>query len=397
MTTFCILLDGPITNDGRVIRIINTLSQESKVDLYYVDGDIKDDEIFNKNVRVFSTKTNSNWFLTNILFYKKYKEIKRTVLHQKTKYDFIYCNDYPLLDTAVYLKSQYKGSKLIYDCHEIYIETLNQFFPTSGFKSIYGKILINLNKYLHSVKEKKLARKVDLLVTVSDTIKNYLCEKLDITNAITLRNCPTLGIVKSKKNLLRESLGLSSDTFLFLYQGTLNPGRGIEKMIESSIFFEDNVHLIIIGDGPNREQFESMAMKYKASNIHYLGQIPFSELLDYIGSADIGALFIQPINKSKEFCLPNKLFEYMASGIPLLTNGLHEFKSIINECNCGVTILDDRPDEIAKTINELAKKENKSYLEKLGSKGREIYEKKYHWEKEVVNLTNAINILKTKR
>ena len=88
-------------------------------------------------------------------------------------------------------------------------------------------------------------------------------------------------------------------------------------------------------------------------NVHFHPKVPFAELIQYSASADIGILLIEAKNRSKELTLPNKVFEYMAAEIPVITNKLPEASSIVEQHNCGYIIDDSNPESIAAAVNNI--------------------------------------------
>lgn len=375
-----ILLDGPIKNDGRVRRIIESLSLIHNVDLYYIDGQENDKELFNKNVNLFSNSIYGNWITQNFKFQNKFKEIENSILKNISTYDIIYCNDYPLLALGVKLKKVNKRIKLIYDSHEIYIETINQFFPTKGLKAIYGKLFIEINKIYHSLQEKRLVKNIDEFITVCDSFKFYFEKKYDLRKIKVIKNFPRLASnLFDRNNLLREVLKLPNTSLILLYQGVLNKGRGLEKMIQACSLLNQNEHFVILGDGPIKNDLEQLKKDLNVSNVHFLEKVPFEKLLRYTASADIGILFIQPINKSKELTLPNKVFEYMAGSLFIFSNSLPESSNLIKEVNCGLILKNDDPKNIAEEITKIS---NNKKLLANGSNGKEAFIRNLNWEKQ---------------
>ena len=208
MKKIAILLDSRIINDGRVRRTIESLSEFYQVDLFCIKGESNDSLLFSRNVEVFYYSINMSWIKNNLLMHKKFNNLKIIFDNLNKKYDFIYVNDYPLLSTGVALKNKF-GGKLIYDSHEIYIETINQFFPKKGWKSIYGIPLISINKFIHSNIEKKLVAKANIMITVCDSLKKYFEKKLAIDKIIVVKNCPKYFDFKYKSNIIRERLKLT--------------------------------------------------------------------------------------------------------------------------------------------------------------------------------------------
>jgi glycosyltransferase involved in cell wall biosynthesis len=384
------LLDGPVVNDGRVRRMIQSLSEcGNEIDLYYFGGSDADKKLFDENVSLVHCIINKSWFLTNIFFQLKFSDIL-TKLTSKNDYDLIYCNDYPLLYTAVEIQKKFPKSKLLYDSHEIYCELFNQFFPTNGFKAIYGFPLIWINKIIHKSIERKYVKKVHYFVTVCESFKSYFENQFYRSDIIVVRNCPNISNypLPRKNDQIRELLRLPVDHFIVLYQGMINKGRGLENSIEAFKHIPDKIHLVIIGSGPIKKELEMLVKTQQIVNIHFLGNFPYEKLLEYTASADLGLLLIQPINISKRLTLPNKVFEYMYAGIPFISSNLPEALSIINENNCGDILFNENPKELAKTISELSK--NKVILTEYGKNGFNAIISKYNWENDVAKIKKLV-------
>lgn len=379
MKRIAILLDGGIANDGRVQRVINSLSDEFETHLFYCGGNMKDDELFNnKNIHLHRYKKEINFLKKNLFFHKVFDDLIHIFSKLNLKFDLIYSNDYPLLSTAVILKKRF-GIKLVYDTHEIYIETINQFFPNVGWKSFfYGKSLIWINKLYHRKIERQNIKNVDFVITVCESFQNYFKSKYQINNIEVLRNCPDDFSKISRNDSLHKMLGLNSDSRILLYQGVMNQGRGLFNLIEAAKLFDENIHFVLVGDGPISGLLKGITSKDKITNVHFTGKVPFSELLNYTASADVGILLIEAYNLSKKLTLPNKVFEYMAAGIPVITNNLPEASKIVEEENCGYVIDDSSVDLIAKEINKIFSSLNYS----LGQNGFEAICRKYNWKVE---------------
>lgn len=379
-----VIADFGIAHDARVQRIVKSFASRGfEVDLFAPNYKIPSTPIFdNHNIRVISYTFNNSWRNDNVLFWKKYENCVGAVLNTKINYDFIYVNDYPLLKSGVELKNQLK-TKLIYDTHEIYVETINQFFPTSGIKSIYGKALIALNKWLHKSRESRLIKQVDYMLTVCDSFRQFFKKRYGV-DALVLKNCPLDLPQLTESNLLRQNLKLKETDNILLYQGAFNYSRGLEKLILSTQHFSNDIQLVLMGDGPLQSRLKELAKD--KPNVHFHPKVPFSELIHYSASADIGILLIEAKNRSKELTLPNKVFEYMAAGIPFITNKLPEASQIALEHNCGFVIADETPRQIADETNKIF---NQTYKAK-GLHGRKAIEQFYLWEMDFDKLMNLI-------
>jgi len=235
-------------------------------------------------------------------------------------YTIVHCNDLNSLPIGVFYKFFNRNVKLIYDSHEYAINEV----PYESKLSIGIKYLI----------ERTLIKFADSVITVSDSIGDEYKRLYNITKPHIVLNCPPYK-EQQKYNYFREEFNIDSQQKIFLYQGGLSKGRGVEIILEAfDSFKSDEIVLILMGNG----QLEEIVMdKAKASSIiFYKSAVPTDILLNYTSSADFGISFMEDSCLSYRFCLPNKLFEYLMAGIPVLVSNLHEMKSLVDGYNVGI-------------------------------------------------------------
>ena len=186
--------------------------------------------------------------------------------------------------------------------------------------------------------------------------------------------CLTLKNLPSKKNLptvhidLYSTLNIPQSSPIFLYQGGLLKGRGINLMIQTLTHFE-KAHAVIIGSGPFRNEAEKFAKKmgvYK--RVHFMGPVSYKVLLNYTSSATIGFSLIEPLSKSYEQALPNKIFEYALSGVPTLATNFPEMKNTIETYNLGVTCSIKKMEDIYNGIRTIFNSDYKHLQETAKNK-----------------------------
>lgn len=308
-------------------------------------------------------------YLESMFLIPKIQEISKS-------YDLIYAHDLPTSYAAYKLRK--KTAKIIYDVHDLYVETLNQHFPakTSKIKKGVFKILLFNMKLFAKIWEKKFIRSVDLVLTTNEHYKSYLIEKYNISNIIITPNYPEYRKINKNKKIYND-LGINKDKIIVLYHGVLNEGRYLRELVKSTKYFDENIILVIIGNGPLENELKKH--NYESKNkIHFIDLLPYANLLSFISGASIGVMLIKHINYSKKYALANKVTEYMAAGICVLGSDSPENSKIISKYNSGktMTLIDEY--SIAKEINNLAK--NRSELFKLGENGRRAFEKKLNWD-----------------
>ena len=239
------------------------------------------------------------------------------------KMDFINVHHLGLLPYGV-LASWFCDAKLIYDTHELETET----YGLKGFRQALARCV-----------ERKLIRYAELIIVVSDGIKDWYSKEYKLSNIVTVLNCP-----KSQKpkciRRLHNSLGISKKKKIVLYQGGFQKGRGIESLLKVFAENEDKTHvLVLMGYGDLEPLIRKHVQKY--DNIYAHAAVAPEMVLQYTASADIGVSYIDNPSLNDRFCLPNKLFEYIMAKLPVIVNDAPEMRRVVNEHQIGCVIQGD--------------------------------------------------------
>ena len=140
---------------------------------------------------------------------------------------------------------------------------------------------------------------------------------------------------------MKEKFDIPRDNIIFVYHGALLKGRGIEKLTSIFSTLEDKKkHLVLIGFGDLEEMCRTYAKKNL--NIHFNDAMEKNELLEFIKQADVGLNFIDNSCLNHEFCLPNKIWDYLSSSIPVMVSNLEGMRSVVDEYKCGWLVNDDK-------------------------------------------------------
>lgn len=273
-----------------------------------------------------------HWFNHNFLFYAEYN-IRLFLCLVFKKYDFILSND---LDTlpACFFSSSLNKATLVYDSHELFSEG-----PELQGRSFVQGFWRKLENYF--------LPKIKKSYTVSSSIVRFYHQKYDNSMGL-VRNLPLL-----HRKVALENVSFPTKNKVVLYQGVLNPGRGIKPMIKA-LHFLDNVDLVIIGYGKVEEELRTFVTAEKMNTrVHFLGRIPNDVLPNYTKLADVGMVLEEPLGKSFEFSLPNKLFDYIHAELPIVSGGLIEINDIVTSYKVGTVVGDYDAENIAKAVKEL--------------------------------------------
>lgn len=319
-----------LRNDNRVINQATSLKNHgydiTLLGVTHSEESIKLPNIGNVPVRripLYYGKSLVYKFRIIRFFYHKIFLLKSFFRITSSGFDVIHCHDLNTLQYGVRVKL-FKGKKvkLVYDAHEY--ET-----QRNGLHGWWWRYV--------KIKERFLIRFCDRVITVSETIADEYVRLYGIKRPAVILNCPILRTEEvERRDLFREKFGISTEQRIYLYQGYLYPGRGIEVVLKAfdKLNLSDSV-LIFMGEGTLTDYIRSHEKFGKSVFIH-----PFVSgevLLGYTSSADCGIAFIEDISLSDRYCLPNKLFEYIAAGLPVITSGLPDLKKFIAENKVGVS------------------------------------------------------------
>jgi glycosyltransferase involved in cell wall biosynthesis len=250
----------------------------------------------------------------------------------KSKIDVFVAND---LDTlpANYLASRMKRKPLIYDSHEYFTEV-----PELIGRPVVRAIWIWL--------EKLLVPKVDAAYTVCDSIAEVYRDLYRIDFKV-VRNLPVYRPVEKTGN--QDESGEKPK--IILYQGALNLGRGIEAAIRAMLYLE-GAELWLAGDGDITQQLKQMVVELKLEEkVKFLGRLPISQLHEVTSRADLGISLEEDLGLNYRFALPNKLFDYIQAGVPVLVSNLPEMKRVVEHYQVGLIAETHQRKELASLFH----------------------------------------------
>jgi len=234
------------------------------------------------------------------------------------------------------------GGKLIYDARDLY--------PDAGN---LARLPPPVRRVARAI-ERRWAGAADSVITVNDALADLLRNRLARDRPLVVMNAspidPSAG---DRPRRFHDRLGLPDGTPVVLYQGGFSPGRGIPELI-AAVAFLPGVHLALLGYGRLEEDLRRLAVRPDvAGRVSVLPAVAPEELLDWVASADVVAIPIQGHTLNHRLATPNKLFEALASGVPVVASDLPGMATIVRELEAGVLVDPARPAEIAAGIRTL--------------------------------------------
>jgi len=289
----------------------------------------------------------------------------------RLKADLYHFHDPELLPAGFLLKL--RGRKVVYDVHEdVAADILDK-------QWIHAWIRKPLAAAFDAI-EKILARRFDAVVTVTDEIAARFHRSRRVA---LVRNFPVIALVDGVRPAVRQD-----EKYTVIYSGLITRHRGIVPLLQAMEKLGSSVALVMIG----RWEDEALEAECRALpgfvHVRYKGQVPQEASLAEMKAADAGIINFLPI-PNHVTALPNKPFEYMACGLPMIMSGFDAWKKRFDGCALFVDPADAT--DIASGIRMLAG--DAVLSKKLGTRGLELARASYSWEAESKTLTRLYHEL----
>lgn len=301
--------------------------------------------------RLFNYASTLNWQLYKALLLMRYRNralhdplpFRQAFVRHGAEFpsDVVQVHDLPALEAGAELAASW-SVPLVYDAHELYPEQ-------KSFSSVQRQIC--------SRAEAEQIKKADLVFAVNESIGDEMARRYQIAKPVTLLNAidPLPDFDPSARyDLLREKLNLPAERRILLFQGGFAPHRNLEVLIQAMAHVKSaDVDLVMMGFGPFGERLKAKAERLKllGSRIHFLPAVPQSELLQHSASADIGIIPYPHVDLNSYYCTPNKLFEFIQAGLPILANDSPELNRFVRANGFGHSALMANAKQIAQAID----------------------------------------------
>ena len=294
--------------------------------------------------------------------YKKGFELCKT---KRFCFDVVHCHDLDTLPAGVWLKKKF-NVKLVYDAHEIFGYMIARNMPNILVKIVFWM-------------EKRLLRHVDHIITVADTVEEYLksiCDK-------------PITVVMNCKDLIGTTYSFpKTDLFTVSYIGVLHKNRMFPEIVDT-IGSIKNVRFIIAGKKENLyEDVKKRCELY--DNVEFLGTIPFNEVIPRTLICNVVVCMINPNDKNNRIGLANKQFEAMVCGRPIIVSQGTYAGRMTQDLHCGLTV---QYNEASLKQAIVTLRDDKRLCEELGKNALKAAIE-YNWGKQEKKLLDVYESLK---
>jgi glycosyltransferase involved in cell wall biosynthesis len=301
--------------------------------------------------------------------------LKATVAAYRMRADVYEAHDLPALLPTL-LAARLRGKPLIYRANELFSETHAQVRFAGFWRGL----------------ERLLVPRCDEVVTPEEhRSRIYRNEYGAKKEPLTVRNCPPyqppLESTRLRDELQRRGVAFST---IALYQGLVDSMRCIEELAEATRSFGEGVVLVVLGKGFGSWS-DPQARLSGYDRLLWLPRVPHHELARYTASADMGILLYRNNCRNNYYCAPNKLFEYMMMGLPVIAPSFPGIVPIVEGGNVGLCVDPARPEQIAAAVNELARAPEAR--RQMKENGLRLTRERYNWETEFAPLLERYRAL----
>ena len=232
----------------------------------------------------------------------------------------------------------------VYDSHELWTErNISANRPVAKrFERLYERVG---------------AKRAAAVVTVSPSIADWLKSRFRLRDQpVLVRNIPvfTGSVPEPQDGRLRELAGLGSGDRVLAYCGGITTNRGIEETIEALPLLPDDVHFVLLGFGSEiyRAGLDARVAELGlAGRVHFVGAVPSNEVSAALADADVSLVLTRPACLSYEYSLPNKLFESIQAGIPIVATDIVDAARLVRHYDVGEVVATEMPaSELAAAI-----------------------------------------------
>lgn len=357
MKRIAVSVSNDLSTDQRVQRSISVLL-EAGYSVNFIGRQLPSSQDFNPS---YKTKRFKLIFNKGFLFYASLNLRLFIYLLFRKPYSVYWSND---LDTLLpnFLVSHIYRKPLIYDSHEYFC----------GVPEIQDRPLV---KWVWRSLEALIFPRLKHLITVNDSIADLYEADYGIRPKV-LRNVGNDILPESPKT--RSELGLPEEAYLLINQGSgINVDRGMEECLEALQLSDEDVHFVLVGKGDVIPQLKKQVQATGLKNrVHFREPMPYKEMLHYTLAADLGISLDKDTNINYRFSLPNKLFDYIKCGIPVLSSQVVEVRKIVEQNEIGRSV-EVQPEPIAEAIKSLKAQGKEFYSEALSKA-----QKRYTWQEE---------------
>jgi glycosyltransferase involved in cell wall biosynthesis len=382
------ILDIEITSNNRLVQVIEHLMKKNDITLiqikdswkrhYEIQKDSGTLQNIKENIEIkYIFEREISPFLQEALSFMRVNKLLKEIKYETFDIHFNYNS--LALGYAVSKKLQRRGINTVLDIADDLPEMIQSTpqipFFLKSFGKLAGEMLLRQNI--------RIAKKITITSESLGDALNIPDTKMEvIPNGVDLK---MFGSIQAEKERFKKELGLNSD-FVIGFVGMLREWVDFEPLFKSvkDIGDDYDVQILIVGDGEKFKFSQELADKYGLSNqVIFTGGVPYKKVPLYMSIMDVGVI---PFKKNKigEHSCPHKLFEYLACGVPVISNKLTEIKKIANDRILYASTEEEYRENFIKLYTD------KNLREKMSIEGGDFVKKEYSLSKVTEKIENIL-------
>lgn len=311
--------------------------------------------------------------------------IWRTV--RRTNADVILVRDLPLALTAVAV-GRLVGIPVVLDMAENYPAMIQDLWDRQGFSVV--DFLVRNPKLVGLVERISLKLCDHIVVVVEESRDRVVALGIPESKVSLVINTPTAERLVETVPSPHRLVPRDGANLVLVYLGLLEWPRGIEtaiRAIASVRTRSPGVRLLIVGSGRHERDFHSLVEQLNLQKqVQFLGWLDYAAAIRVIDESDIG-LVPHHATESWNTTVPNKLFDYMSKGKPVIVSNAKPVERIVREEQCGIVFQEQDSEDLARAIVTL---EPESVRAVMGRRGRDAVARKYNWAVDEQRLYQAL-------
>jgi glycosyltransferase involved in cell wall biosynthesis len=297
--------------------------------------------------------------------------------------DVVLVRDLPLAPTAI-LAARRLGVPVVLDMAENYPAMMQSLRDSSAQRPFDWLVR---NPDIVSRVERWVLPKLDhILVVVEESRERLMALGVPSSRITVVSNTP----VPDRLDRLPARTHADGAPLRLIYLGLLEAPRGLVTLLHGvarALRDGVDVQLTLIGEGRARPELEAIvATANMGAAVTFRGFLPYADALAAVHESDVGVV-PHVANESWNTTIPNKLFDYMAAGIPVLTSDARPVARIVTAEACGVVYRHDDPSDCARAVAAMAHAETRAAL---GRAGRSAVKARHHWGLDGARLVEAV-------
>ena len=288
---------------------------------------------------------------------------------RRSRPDVIHAHDTETLQLAARAANELRVP-FVYDAHDLWLGRQRR-----GRSRFYWA----LYRLYYWLIERAYLPRAAAHITVSAPIASHLERRYHLAPVSVVPNVPDAGLMPARRSLrdLPGATDIPPGAPIILYIGHVMSGRGVDQLI-AAMADVPGAHLVLLGADAQAKSVESLATRTGlADRVHPLQRVDARDVIDYAADGSIGVSPILPTCLNYRYSLPNKLFQYMAAGIPVVASNFDQVRVVVEGTGAGRVVDPCDPQAIALALCELL--DDPVALAEAGHRARAAIENQYNW------------------